>query len=164
MEPCPSLTKLGLAAFIVPFDPACQDPSSVVLHPTDRHIYPTAPLLSPPVVRAWPGLRALCIRACSASPANRDPGTSASPCGGSFVSSLVPSTRNCPSCVSFCAARCVIAAPNHDDASSSASHHHCANNLCGYCPLPYRAARASVRLRSSGTSGKDAMPNNLRLN
>lgn len=162
MEPSYSLTEFGLAAFITPSDPACPDSRSLVLHPTDHHTYSTAPLLSPPAVCAWPGLHAPCISVRSASPTNSGPGTAAAPCGG-FVSSLVPGTRNSTTCVSLSTTRYVITAQNDDDASSSAACDHCANNPCGYCPHPYWAARASVRLPGSGTSGKDAMPNNLKL-
>lgn len=160
MEPCSSLTEFGLAAFISPSDPACPDSRSLALLPADRHTYPTAPLLSLPAVCAWPGLPAPRISASSAAPTNSGPGTAAAPCGG-FISSLVPGTRNRTVCVSLSTAHCVVAAPN--DASSSADHDHCANNLCGYCPQSYRAARASIRIPGSGTSGKDAMPNHLRL-
>lgn len=157
MEPCSSLTEFGLAAFIAPSDPAHPDSRSLAFHPTDCHTYPTAPLLFPPAVCAWPGLRALCITARSVAATYSGPGTAAAPCGG-FITSLVPSTRNRTISVSLNTAHCIIAAPN--DASSSTASDHCANNLCGYCPHPYWA---SVRLPGSGTSGKDAMPNNLKL-
>lgn len=160
MEPCSSLTESGLAAFIAPSDPAYPDSRSLAFYPTDCHTYSTAPLLSLPAVCAWPGLHALCINARSAAPTNSGPGTAVALCGG-FISSLLPSTRNCTICVSLNTAHCVITAPN--DVSSSTASDHCANNLCGYCPHPYWAARASVRFPGSGTSGRDAMPNNLKL-